>query len=255
MDETLTAKLLPAALICKGFINGMPDCDYEIYLREAVNASAYFMKKSKGVKYTAPIEEAHGEWDCISSSYSLDFKLIASETALRARNLFSGGIRKMVEGVTAYCSPKIEPNNPKYKPIQATRIFAALRPIDIDGLKQIRNYEGKQQGIEADIKALLETLETKKHILLFFPYEFFSETDNSFTTVISDIINALSQDFISALQYRKEVASEFDTYFAFIYGGRFILTEATGNGLSLIETVDVKSCPTYMKIKSYIEWT
>ena len=42
MDKTLTAKLLPAALICKGFITGMADCDYEIYLREVVNASIYF---------------------------------------------------------------------------------------------------------------------------------------------------------------------------------------------------------------------
>lgn len=254
MDETLTAKLLPAALICKGFINGMPDCDYEIYLREMVNASAYFMEKSNGEGYTAPIEEAHGEWDCISDGYSLDFKLIASETALRARNLFSSGIYKMAEGVTAYCTPKIEPNNPKYKPIQATRIFAALRSVDTDALKELRNYNGKQQGIETDIKALLETLETQKHILMFFPYEFFTETDNSLTTVISDVINAISQDFISAFQYRKEVASGFDTYFVFIYGRRFILTEVTENGLSFIDTVDEASCPTYMKIKSYTEW-
>ena len=48
MDKTLTAKLLPAALICKGFITGMADCDYEIYLREIVNASAHFKGKSSG---------------------------------------------------------------------------------------------------------------------------------------------------------------------------------------------------------------
>lgn len=47
MDMTLTAKLLPAALICKGFINGMADCDYEIYLREVVNASVFLGKNPK----------------------------------------------------------------------------------------------------------------------------------------------------------------------------------------------------------------
>lgn len=41
MDKTLTLKLLPAALICKGFIGGMANCNYEIYLREVVNASAF----------------------------------------------------------------------------------------------------------------------------------------------------------------------------------------------------------------------
>lgn len=137
MDKTLTAKLLPAALICKGFITGMADCDYEIYLREVVNASIYFKSKSDGQVYTAPPDESHGEWDCISENYSLDFKLIASETALRARNLFSDGIYQMAEGVTAYCGPKVDADNPKYKPIQATRIFAALRSIRIWPLSAI----------------------------------------------------------------------------------------------------------------------
>ena len=156
MDKTLTAKLLPAALICKGFITGMADCDYEIYLREVVNASIYFKSKSDGQVYTAPLDESHGEWDCISENYSLDFKLIASETALRARNLFSDGIYQMAEGVTAYCGPKVDADNPKYKPIQATRIFAALRSVDLAELKSIRKSKEKQQGIETDIKTSLD---------------------------------------------------------------------------------------------------
>lgn len=254
MDETLTAKLLPAALICKGFIRGMADCDYEIYLREVVNASAFFRKKSNGAEYSAPLIESHGEWDCVSDSYSLDFKLIASETALRARNLFSNEIYKMAEGVAVYCAPKMESSNPKYKPIQATRIFAALRSMDIAALKAVRNSSGRKQGIETDIRALLETFETQKHILMFFPYEFFTETDNDFATVTFDIINALSQDFSEAFKYRKDVAPEFDTYFVFIYGGQFVLAVLDKNELRLIDTVGETSCPTYLRIKSYTEW-
>lgn len=254
MDKTLTAKLLPAALICKGFITGMEDCDYEIYLREVVNASTHFKSKSDGLVYTAPPDESHGEWDCISENYSLDFKLIASETALRARNLFSGGIYQMAEGVTAYCGPKIEADNPKYKPIQATRIFAALRAMDLAELKSIRNSKAKKQGIETDIKALLDTLETQKHILMFFPYEFFTETDNDFSFVATDIIEALTQDFSEAFKYRKDVAAQFDVYFTFIYAGHFVLAELCGNELKLVETIKETSSPTYMKIKSYTEW-
>lgn len=254
MDETLTAKLLPAALICKDFIRGMADCDYEIYLREVVNASAFFRGKSNGAEYSAPSTESHGEWDCVSDSYSLDFKLIASETALRARNLFSNEIYKMAEGVTVYCAPKMESSNPKYKPIQATRIFAALRSMDIAALKVVRNSSGRKQGIETDIRGLLETLETQKHILMFFPYEFFTETDNDITTVTFDIIDALSQDFSEAFKYRKDVAPEFDTYFVFIYGGQFVLTTLNENELRLIDTVGETSCSTYMRIKSYTEW-
>lgn len=254
MDNTLTAKLLQAPLICKGFISGMDDCNYEIYLREVVNASMYFKGRSNGAEYTAPPEEAHGEWDCISENYSLDVKLIASETALRARNLFSSGIHKMAEGVTVYTVPKITSDNPRYKPIQATRIFAALRSIDVAELKTIRNSKGKKQGIETDIKALLETLETQKHILMFFPYEFFTETDNDFPTVVSEVIEVLSQDFSEAFKYRKEVAPEFDAYFMFIYAGQFVIMELCENELKLIDTVAETSSPTYMKLKDFTDW-
>lgn len=254
MDNTLTAKLLSAPLVCKGFISGMDDCDYEIYLREVVNASEYFKRMSNGAVYTAPPEEAHGEWDCISADYSLDFKLIASETALRARNLFSSGIHKMAEGVTVYTVPKITSNNPKYKPIRATRIYAALRSLDLATLKTIRNTKEKTQGIETDIRALLETLETQKHILMFFPYEFFTETDNDFPAVVSEVIEVLSQDFSEAFKYRKEVAPEFDAYFVFIYAGQFVIMELCENTLKLIDTVTETSSPTYMKIKDYTDW-
>ena len=254
MDNTLTAKLLPAPLVCKGFISGMDDCDYEIYLREVVNASEYFRRMSGGAVYTAPPEEAHGEWDCISANYSIDFKLIASETALRARNLFSSGIHKMAEGITVYTVPKITSDNPKYKPIQATRIFAALRSLDLATLKTIRNSKEKTQGIETDIRALLETLETQKHILMFFPYEFFTETDNDFSTVISEVIEVLSQDFSEAFKYRKEVAPEFDAYFMFIYSGKFVIMELCENELKLIDTVAKTSSPTYMKLKDFTDW-
>lgn len=254
MDNTLTAKLLPAPLICKGFISGMDDCDYELYLREVVNASTYLKGRSNGEVYTAPPDESHGEWDCISERYSLDFKLIASETALRARNLFSSGIHKMAEGVTVYTVPKITSDNPRYKPIRATRIFAALRSMDIADLKQTRNSKQKAQGIETDIKALLETLETQKHILMFFPYEFFTETDNDFPTVVSEVTEVLSQDFSEAFKYRKEVAPEFDAYFVFIYAGQFVIMELCENALKLIDTVTETSSPTYMKIKDYTDW-
>ena len=253
MDNTLTVKLLPAALICKNFIDGMDNCNYEIYLREVVNASAYFSDKANGKEYTAPLEETHGEWDCISDSYSLDFKLLASETALRARNLFSGRIYKIAEGVTGYCASKIEFSSPRYKTIHATFIFKALRSLDVTELKAIRNSNTKKQGVNTDIKALLETLETQKNILLFFPYEFFTKTDNDFTIVISDIITVLSNDFSEAFKYRRDVAAQFDTYFVFIYAGRFVLTEICEGKMRFIGAINEMSSPTYMEIKSYTE--
>lgn len=251
MDETLRARLLPAVLICKNFIEGMDDCNYEIYLRELVNASSYFRTKSNGLKYEAPKQEAHGECDCISESYELDFKLIASKTALQARNLFSGGIREIAKGVLGYGDPKMKSDNPRYKPILATRIFAALRSLSLSELKSIRNRDLKKPGVEADIKALLETLETKKNVLLFFPYVFSTEKEYDVT---ADIIEAISHDFTEAFKYRNEAASPFDTYLTFLYDGYFVIAVVDENKLRFVDKVEEMSCPTYMKFKSYVEY-
>lgn len=209
MDETLTVKLLPAALICKGFIANMPDCNYERYLLQIVNASGYFIKKSNGEVYLAPSEEAHGEYDCCSSRYEIDFKLIASETALRGRNQFSGSISKLAEGVTVYGPPKMSINDSRYKPINATQIFVALRFMKLDELRQVRNSGERAQGLNTDLRAFLETLETNKNILMFFPYEFFSEKKVEFDDEVVEIISVLSHDFNEALKYRKEVAVQY----------------------------------------------
>lgn len=90
--------------------------------------------------------------------------------------------------------------------------------------------------------------------MMFFPYEFFTETKNDFATVISDIINVISKDFSEAFKYRKEVALKFDTYFVFIYGGQFVLTVLDESELRLIDTVEETSSSTYMRIKSYTKW-
>ena len=89
---------------------------------------------------------------------------------------------------------------------------------------------------------------------MFFPYEFFTETDNEFSVVVSDIIEALTQDFSEAFKYRECVAAQFDVYFTFLYAGYFVLAELCGNELKLVETIKETSSPTFMKIKSYTEW-
>ncbi len=253
MDMTLREKLLPAALICKGFIN-IDDSNYENYLLEIINASKYFMEKSGGEKYQAPIEESNGECDCNSAQYSVDFKLAASETAMRGRNLFSDGIYCLAQGVVAHGGAKIEPNNPDYKPIQATRLHAAMRCLSIEELKEIKLSKDKKQGINTDIRAFLETLETKKNIFLFFPYEFFTDEVTEFEDKVIEITEAINKDFAVALSYRKELLPKYDTYLMFIYAGYFVITQYNKNKLEFIEAIEEKYSPTYLNLKSYVEW-
>ena len=91
-DKSLIAHLLPSEMIIKNYIHGDPDCNYEKYLLEFVNASDFFRAKSDGDIYQSPESEENGQCDCISTSYQLDFKLIASKTALQARSILASKI-------------------------------------------------------------------------------------------------------------------------------------------------------------------
>ena len=106
-DKSLIAHLLPPEMIIKNYIHGDPDCNYEKYLLEFVNASDFFRVKSDGDIYQSPESEENGQCDCISTSYQFDFKLIASKTALQARSILQA---KKIENSDQYAltATKIE---------------------------------------------------------------------------------------------------------------------------------------------------
>ena len=58
-DKSLIAHLLPSEMIIKNYIYGNPDCNYEKYLLEFINASDYFLAKSNGDIYKPPFCERH----------------------------------------------------------------------------------------------------------------------------------------------------------------------------------------------------
>jgi hypothetical protein len=247
MDKTLIARLLPAALICKGFIKEMNDCNYEKYLLEIVNKCDHFSEKSHGISYSAPEQESHGECDCISPDYSLDFKLIAGETLMCARNELSTSITRINDAIMVFGRPK------KDKPFKATQIHVALRSFSLEELKEIRNKPIRKQGIEQDILSVLNTLEKKKNLLLFFPYEFYYENEIDCNSAIEEIISALSNDFMNALKYRFEIANQFDTYLTFIYAEYFIIAVTDKGTLSFIEKIPTKCSQTFTQLKDISE--
>ena len=82
-DLELTIKPMPPSAVVSNFVEGIPDSNYEIYLRELVNSSAYFLDKGKSI-YSGPPSEEAGQCDAISEGYELDFKLLDSQTKLMA---------------------------------------------------------------------------------------------------------------------------------------------------------------------------
>ena len=89
INQTLLYKQLPAHMIVTNFIAGEDDCNYEIYIREFINESSYFLALSNGQRYEA---------DAISDRYKLDFKLMLATSRMEANSILSGSITKYGEG-------------------------------------------------------------------------------------------------------------------------------------------------------------
>ena len=242
IDQSLRAFLLPSEMIIKKFVKNEKNCNYEKYLLEFVNESPFFRNKSKGEIYEAPLKEDQGQCDCISSVYQMDFKLIASKTVLQARSILSPSKTLIVKGAFMSGAPKREKGK-----ISATRIHAALRDYDFNALCALRNNAPKQQGIENDICDLLETLETKKNLLLFFPYEFTFQNSHEFKEGVSQIQNALRKDFRYAMQYRHHVVTnKFDTYMAFVYDDKIVFLEENNTNFSYVDNVELSKSSVYI---------
>lgn len=247
-DQSLKAYLLPAELIIKNFVKGEIDCNYEKYMLEFVNESEFFRKKANGEIYVAPCSEEDGQCDCNSEKYQLDFKLIASKTVLQAKSILSAGKMVIVKGAYATGEPKV-----KKKTMKGTRIHAALRDCDFDRLCEIRKNYTKAQGIENDIYELLETLETRKNLLLFFPYKFVFDNAHEFLKGVTMIQEAINMDFQYAMQYRNYVAKEFDTYMAFIYDKHIIFIQEKNNSFAYIDSVELAKSSVFKKLSGYTD--
>lgn len=247
IDLSLKSILLSAPLIIKNFVDGEKDCNYEKYLLEFINKSKFFLGKSNGEYYVTPISESNGECDCNSTIYQLDFKLIASKSSLEARSLLSDGKIVLGDGaitITTACKSN------KLKSIETTRLFAALRMFTFEELCDLK-YKELTDTVEKDVASFLRTLETKKNVLLFFPYEFFYDKEYEFDVGVEGIRKSLSNDFECSMKYRKCIVKDFDTYMSFIYQGYFVFLQEKENKLEFVDKVRLNDSPIYMKLSKY----
>ncbi len=248
IDMTMKAKLLPAPLIIKNFVDGDKNCNYENYLLELINVSKLFRDKSP-CGFHKSSSESNGECDAISETYQLDFKLLASKTALQGRSILSYQISKMTDGVTAYSGSKCPGGS-----VHATRIYAALRDCSLTDLIEMKKEQSKEQSIENDICTFLNTLEFKKNLLLFFPYEFTFDTPHTFEEKIKSSIEGLNNDFETSFMYRNQCSPQYETFFVYLCDDCFVICSVENCKLHYIEYVHTKYTPTYKNIiDSYID--
>lgn len=239
IDQTMRAKLLPAPLIISGFVHNEPKCNYELYLLELINKSKYFSERYPG-GFEKPSSESHGECDAINKNYQIDFKLLVAKTALMSRSILSPQISKIAEGATIRSLSKVKDGQ-----VSSTRIYAAFRNQTIEGLFRIRNSASKTSGIDNDICTVLETLETKKNILLFFPYEFSFDVPHTEYEAIYSISQGINNDFQAAFRYREKVADGYDTFLLCLYDDIFLVFEVNNQEVDLCEMLNSSEINTF----------
>ena len=247
IDPTMKSKLLPASLIIRNFVHGEDKCNYELYLLELINTSKWFSEKYPG-GFQKPASESNGECDAINENYQLDFKLLASKTALQAKSILSSQIYTE-NGVTYFCTSKVDGS------VQSTRIFAAFRSLSLNDLIELRSSNIKEYGIKNDVRTALKMFETKKNLLLFFPYRFTFETQHLYDEAIKSITEALNHDFRTAFLFRDQYANGYDTFLTCIYEETFLIYRVCTGELQLCDSVTTNEIMTFTRLlDDYGDW-
>ena len=248
MKPELMLKMLAAPVTVKKYVKNDPLCNYEFYMVELLNHS-HEMRKHHPQAFVWQGDQAHAECDAYSGDYGIDFKLIASQSRMKATSNFSSQYTLLPNGVTLTHESKASFLD-REKEMTVTRMHAALRQTSLEDLERIRSNTDLLP-YEKDIQVFLKKLETKKNLLLFYPYEY-SFTDNQHPkNEIEVLTKALQNDFVSAFRYRSKVLPDFETYLTTVYYNDFVLFKIVDNQLDLMDIVSGNDCPTFKHLRSY----
>ena len=242
----MKAGFLPICMVRKNFIQGeIPSYSYEDYLRDFVNCSEYFLKRSNGKPYKKPDSEAHGECDCISEQYLLDFKLFASQAKIYAKNKFSDQIEVEQDSIS-YCKPKESSRN---EPVECSIPHTTFRNLSWDEIMAIRKEGENTMGSEGDVAQIIKTFETKKNLMMFFPYDLYFDSNDDFGQGIIYAVDGMNTSFKNLFQYRMGILPEYDTYITFIYEKEnFVITKWVEDKLEFVEMIPVYKSPLYCEL-------
>lgn len=247
IDEELKANIMPATVLLNNFVDNESYSNYEYFLMEYLNQSLFFQKKSEHHVYEHPLSESNSEPDATSPSYEIDFKLLASRSYLRGLRLASPSVSVPCKGVTAYGSPR-EPN----KNFRVGEIHKIFRSLTLDDMLYLReNQNNKPLCDEVDILDVLNTIETEKNLLLFFPYRFSKKQEINQDRLTLLVKEALENDFIELATYRSRSVPKFETYIVTECNNYFILFTFNPTGFQYIEKIEVQRLPTYVKLLKY----
>ena len=99
----------------------------------------------------------------------------------------------------------------------------------------------------------MNIIETKKNLLLFFPYKLYIEKETELeleklTLIVKD---ALENDFIELAKYRSHTVPNFETYIVTECNNFFLLFKFSPSRFEYIERISINKLPTYIKLLNH----
>ena len=231
--------MLDAPLIIHGFVNDEPKCNYERYMTELLNCSTLFMNKTGGESFCWKEKQDHGECDATTSTYSIDYKLLATNSSLQAKRETSGSITKIGDGCIAFGIGRL----PAGEKFTYVRTAAALREYSLEELESIS--ADSKDSVEKNVSVILKNVRTKKNLLLFYPYIMSFSEPHSFREGCKSIEDAFNEDLNQIRLYRESHAPDFETYICTIYENKLLIFENDGKQWALQDSVDMMSSEIY----------
>lgn len=231
---------LPAPIVLNNYVHGLPKYSYEDYLLEFVNLSDEFKKLSNGKIYHSPASEAHSECDCISSNYSIDFKMIETSSYFNGLRNYSFQYSKFADGCISTYSARKKGSTRMYL------LMKCLRGKSLNHLNNIYESKNKKELSEDDKQILnyLHVLTTNKNLLLFYPHVFYYK--DSGCCIEEDIAKAISSDIKVSIKFRKNRVHK-DTYLCTFIKNKFLLLKENKDEFSYIESIETNKSKKFMK--------
>lgn len=122
-------RILPTQLIVSDFISGYDNCNYEFYVRDFINSSRHFLKKSSNEPYLPPLSETMGQ----------------------GKREFSTSITHIGNCIALYGESNKTSKDTDYKEIKATYLHTAFRNLSYNELCEMTETEYRQHGFERDV--------------------------------------------------------------------------------------------------------
>lgn len=251
--DKMIMKQFPADVVIKDHIQGSDKSNYELFLVEFLNKSPYFMQKTDGVEFQYNTDQSHGECDCYSDDYGIDFKLLGSESSFMAQSLLSLQEVEITNGISVK-APK-----GRVKELPAIRLHAALKKYNLNELLQIEinDLPSKKDDnylLLRDIKSVLDTVSKHKNMLFFMNYYITYDSSESIDEkeVIAFLTDGLEMCFSTLFEYRYMKCGEcFETFISIIYESDFVVFKVTNGKFAYVDKVSVGESETFKYLNRY----